>query len=350
MPRLAGSAAVAGVETAITEQLSTLGFVVHAESFITSDRRLRAPAVAGAAVGWLVLLLVPLLVLPVGPGWIVLVIGAAGASLAGLLAIGIAEGTVPVGSNEVEARNLVATRGQPTLWLIAHSDSKAQRYSLLTRVIVSGLGGVGGVALFALLVWRLFGPVPWGAVAPAAACVLLASAAFAMTAATPALDESPGAVDNASGVIAALAAAEALGERSDVGVLITGAEELGMEGARAWCQGKSHRARFVNFDGIDAAGTALIALHRGAARSFGATLADALRRDGVPARVGRVPFGVLVDGVALARAGHEGVTVMRGTWRTLAEVHTPRDTTERTNVDAAVAVGRGVARGLAGLG
>lgn len=350
MPRLAGTAAVAGAETAIAEQLTALGFTVHIEAFRTSDRRLRAPAVAGAAAGWLVLLLVPLLVLPFAAGWAVLVVGTAGAALVALLAVGIAQGTVPVGSVEVDARNLVATRGDPSIWLIAHSDSKAQRFSLLSRAIVSLIGVLGGVALLALLVWRVFGAVPWGAVAPVAVCVLIASAAFAMTAASPALDDSPGAVDNASGVIAALTAAHALGSRADVGVLITGAEELGMEGARAWCAGKSHPVMFVNFDGVDARGTTLVAAHRGASPELADALAGALNEAGVPARVGRLPFGVLVDGVALARAGHGGVTVMRGTLRTLAAVHTPRDTAARTDVAAAVAVGRAVAQGLAGFG
>ena len=42
-------------------------------------------------------------------------------------------------------------------------------------------------------------------------------------------DDSPGAVDNATGVIAALVAAAELVDRSDVGVLVTDAEELGMD-------------------------------------------------------------------------------------------------------------------------
>jgi len=54
---------------------------------------------------------------------------------------------------------------------------------------------------------------------------------------------------------------------------------------------------------------------------------------------------VVVDGWALARATRECATIMRGGWRTIALVHTPRDRAERLTLEGV----REVAEAIAGV-
>jgi Zn-dependent M28 family amino/carboxypeptidase len=172
--------------------------------------------------------------------------------------------------------------------------------------------------------------------------------------------DSPGAVDNASGIIAVLVAAELAREGLDVGVLITGAEEYGMEGARAWTAATARRgAVFVNFDGLDDRGAFNLMRHEPAgdeaspeavsATAVFDTVAAALHDHGHPLRRSRLPLGIFVDGSVLARAGMVGVTVSRGDWHTLGVVHTPRDTADRTGTQSAVEAGRLVHQALGKL-
>ncbi len=68
---------------------------------------------------------------------------------------------------------------------------------------------------------------------------------------------SHGARDNGTGVVAALAAAAAADERP--GILITGAEEFGLVGARVFARhlGDGRDTEFVNVDTVDQEGDAL---------------------------------------------------------------------------------------------
>ena len=80
---------------------------------------------------------------------------------------------------------------------------------------------------------------------------LLISAAAAVLATIPLMfcltgNRSPGAVDNASGLISVLLAARTLSARPDLGVFITSGEELGLAGARAFVESHPdprHRAQ-----------------------------------------------------------------------------------------------------------
>ncbi len=162
---------------------------------------------------------------------------------------------------------------------------------------------------------------------------------------------SPGAVDNATGIVAVLVAAEALRDRRDVGVLITGAEEFAMAGARVWAATARTTAPFVNIDGIDARGAYRVAPHRpagrhrtdGGERQMAYAIRAELVRRGGTVRVAPLPPGILVDGWVLARAGQPGVTVSRGDAATLRIVHTRRDDARRAPIEAAVDAGRAVA-------
>ena len=195
---------------------------------------------------------------------------------------------------------------------------------------------------------RITIPLPIWIVAPVALAALVGAAVLSASAPR---GDSPGAVDNASGVVAALVAADRLQRRNDVGILITGAEEYGMEGARAWVRVRPAHGLFVNFDGIDSRGAYRVMEHRPrpgtssepSASRVATELVGVLHEWGHSALRRRLPVGVLVDGVVLAGAGMAGVTVSRGDWHTLAVVHTARDTAARVDVLAAVETGEAVA-------
>jgi Zn-dependent M28 family amino/carboxypeptidase len=202
---------------------------------------------------------------------------------------------------------------------------------------------VASAGLLVLLVLRAGAPVPWWTVVPV---VVVATASGAVLSASRPLDTSPGAVDNATGVIAALVAAEQLRDRGDIGILITDAEELGLEGARAWAGGLTRSGRFVNFDALDDRGAFRVVRHDRPAAAQGLAVegiaqecSRLLRARGEVVVEKRLPPGVMVDGSALARVGMAGVTLSRGDWQTLAVLHTPGDVASRVSLASAVAAG-----------
>jgi len=353
VPRVPGSPELSDVQAAVTEQLGEFGYTVQRESFKTSARPLIAISIAGGALGWMVLLLAPLLVVDL-TGWVASLVGCATLALVMLTAVGIAKGYLPSQVEPVEAVNLCAKRGDASVWLVAHSDSKGQGVSLAGRVLAMVALSAGLVVLLACLLVRPFAPLGWWAVLPMVVLMTTGGAALSRRALT---NESPGAVDNATGMIAALVAAEQLRNRSDVGVLITGAEEFAMAGAKAWVGAHVAEGMFINFDGVDARGRYRVMTHavtRGVEgdRSsvlVGISLVRALAAAGADARLANLPPGVLVDGVTLAKAGMVGVSLSRGDWGTLKVVHTKRDVPQRVDVGAAVLAGLATARVVDGL-
>jgi acetylornithine deacetylase/succinyl-diaminopimelate desuccinylase-like protein len=353
VPRIAGSGSLRGVEAAIVARLEQSGLSVQYQRFRASPRTLTAVALFGAACGWVALILGPFLMVDVS-GWIVLLTGLAGLALAGLLALGVAGGQVPSGTSDVEAVNIWATRGgSPRFWLVAHSDSKGQRLSLAGRALAVGALGSGLAMLTVALAVRVVTPLPWWFAAPPVLFTVIGGAALSRGRVS---NDSPGAVDNATGVIAALVAAERLSNRDDVGILITGAEEFAMAGAREWVAGGRAHGGFVNFDGLDSRGKYRITTHGGSRAASGdrnaqvaAALAAALGEAGGEVARRGLPAGVLVDGVILQRAGMKGVTVSRGAWRTLRVVHTCADTAGRVEIGAAVMAGESAARAIDAL-
>jgi peptidase M28-like protein len=240
------------------------------------------------------------------------------------------------GQPERDAVNLIAVRprARVTSWLVAHLDSKGQPASMAARATLvtgSALAAVaGGVALAAgagLL-----------ALAPAVALAVLFLVQNRVT------DGSPGAVDNAAALVAVLLTVDALPETAPVGVIFLDAEELGLEGARALTRERANLltdTAVINLDGIDDEGTTRVLAHRPG--PLGEAVAAAL---GVrPARW----LPVVVDGMVLARAARECVTVLRGDWRTARRVHTPRDAAERLTLTGAREIARGLAAAMTRL-
>lgn len=350
VPRLPGTPALRDVEQAVSERLRQLGYRVEPFRFAAAPRRVVASGVAGAGLGWAALALSPLLLIPIR-GWPVALIGLGALGLVALVTHGVAQGYVPIRAAEVEATSLVGRRGDPALWLVAHLDSKSQRVSLRGRVIGAGSAVLGLAGLLALLALRIPGPVPvW-----AMAFIVPALIGGGILSVGAPGNGSAGAVDNATGIIAALVAAEHLGRHDDVGVLLTGAEEFGMEGARAWVAHTPRTGAFINFDGLDSRGRYRVQVHSPpagtgesppSAPDIARAVAAALGGEGHDAVVRPLPLGTFVDGAVLAQAGMPGVTVSRGDWQTLGVVHTPRDVAARVDVVSAVQAGRAAARAV----
>ena len=221
--------------------------------------------------------------------------------------------------------NLVAMRGIPRVWLVAHLDSKSQPVAMLARIAGIVTGGATLVAIAALATVSARGvPVPpmlWtllGVLAVVASLPVIASIVG---------DKSPGALDNGSGVVAVLLAAEMLPRDMPIGVLLTSAEELGMAGARAFAI-QHAAAMAINVDGVDDRG-ATICMRHGRAARVRVGLSRAARAIGMRVDERRTIPGLLTDGVVLAEAGWSAVTLSRGGLRTLWRIHRAADIASR---------------------
>jgi hypothetical protein len=155
------------------------------------------------------------------------------------------------------------------------------------------------------------------------------------------LGTSRGARDNGSGVVAALAFAEASAD-PESGVLITGGEEFGLVGARVFARVPEglHGTEVVNIDTIDDDGSLFVVSHDPRGALLARSAATKLGALGLPIRTRRLPVGILVDSLPLARAGATAVTIGRLTWRTLRVIHTPADVPETLSLETAEQVGR----------
>lgn len=220
--------------------------------------------------------------------------------------------------------NLVATRGAkaPRVWLCAHVDSKSQPIPTLARSIglMVEAAGVGVAIVLACIAatgaWTQ--PVLW---VFAALVTLLGGVPVMLSVVT---FNSPGALDNASGVVAVIAAARLL-DGVDVGVLITDAEELGLAGARAWATNRPSDMTMLNCDGVDDSGRIVTMFAGRRPARLLAAVERASASSGVRHESARMVPGVLTDSVAFADAGMSSVTFSRGSWRSLARVHSRRD-------------------------
>lgn len=223
--------------------------------------------------------------------------------------------------------NLIATRlgALPRVWLCAHLDTKSQPVPSLLRMLGSVLGGVGFIATLVLSLLAAAGysmvDVAWAAIA----LVTLVGAIPVVLSVVG--DKSPGALDNASGVAAVIAAARGVPNDSDIGVLITDAEELGLAGAMSWARARAGGIGGIvlNCDGVDDGGANIVmytgqrpeAIIRAIHKAEGET------RKAVEVR--RMALGLLTDSVAFTDAGLPSVTFSRGGYGSLARVHSRRD-------------------------
>jgi hypothetical protein len=283
---------------------------------------------------------------------------AAAASVAIIAAVIVAKAASWLGSAGVTSlqigrsasSNLVAKRPayrhrEPRIWIVAHMDSKSQTIPMLVRVI--------SITVFTLLFLGMIGML---------CAILVMHSGFGMTLREPVIqqlsssvhmlsilsavsavpvilcfirNESKGALDNATGVATVILAAELIGNREDVAVLITSAEELLMAGARDFAKSVSPSIA-INCDTIDDEGRFLFM----ASGRLTGPLAEAVDRAAKKSSVVRrtrassssvgghlrpmIP-GIVADNVAFTSAGWNSFTLSRGNLGTLSRVHTSSD-------------------------
>jgi len=239
----------------------------------------------------------------------------------------------------IDGINIIAQRPsgrppvRPPVWLVAHYDSKGQPISMFTRLlcVVTVL-----VALLTLWVSAILSDSSRWAFLFFFVVVLAASWVLNQV-----NDNSPGAVDNATGLIAVFMTLDQLPPTAAVGVIFPDAEEYGLVGARALAAEHADLfvdAALINLDGLDDVGGPTAFLHRPG--PIARAVAEALQ-----ARQWRW-LPVIVDGIALRRVSRECVSILKGNWRTMRVVHRPEDTAARVRLDGAAIVAAGLARVL----
>lgn len=234
------------------------------------------------------------------------------------------------GRAPADAVNLIAVRPRAriTTWLVAHYDSKGQAISMATRLLLAAACLVGCLVAVAALL----------AGGPALVLALPVALASLFVGLGRVAGGSPGAVDNGSGVVTVLATVDALPPDAAVGIVFTDAEEQGLLGARTLVRERANLladTTVINFDGIDDHGRTIAFVHRGG------PIVDEIVRSLGARRARLLP--VLVDGLALAPAARECMTIMRGDWGTARVVHTPRDTAGRLTLKGVQLVAAAVA-------
>ena len=318
-PRPAGGAAEEAARRYSADVLATLGFSVEDEPFAYSEfvGRWGTPVLGALA---LAIFLAACMGGSARLATLLLAGGGAAIALAGVLLA--RRGVISWPTHRRGGVNLVARRGGPDearIWLVAHLDSKSQPVPILLRaagIVVFAIAWITALAL----AW-LGGGAGGGAWTVAA---VVGTAGAVPVILTTVGSDSPGALDNASGVATVLLAAELAPTAVPLGVLLTSAEELGLAGARAWAVAHEP-GRAVNVDGVDDAGALVVMRHGARSRGLAESLARAGDSDD-PVRVRGLIPGVLTDGVALADTGWAVVTVSQGGVATLARIHTRRDT------------------------
>jgi hypothetical protein len=223
--------------------------------------------------------------------------------------------------------NIIARRRntRPSVWLVAHYDSKGQPISMAVRLL-----GFGAICLG--LIGVLVMPIP-------AAVVLAVGAAIVLL--NRVNDNSAGAIDNATALVAIFMVLDQLSPDAAVGVVFPDAEEFGLVGSRALIAERAEvfaGTAVINLDGLDDVGRPTVFLHRpGRLGTAVAAALDARRWRWLP---------VIVDGIELARVAAECFTILKGNLRTMRTVHRRADTADRIRLDGAASVAAGLARVL----
>ena len=346
-PRAAGSAAEHEAREYCAGVLRDAGFDVALEPFDYSQVPGRYGTVVGGALAWITVAATSWLGATDRPAFFSALVCVVGLAILGMWAwLMLGDGVLTLPWRRAQATNLVATRGgsAPRVWLVAHLDSKSQPIPSLLRVAgVVTLATAVAITLAAVVLTLAGAPVRmlwWiGAMLAAVGGVPVLASAIG--------NDSHGALDNASGVATVLEAVRSSPRDVPIGVLLPSAEELGLAGARAWVRDRrGEQGIAINCDGVDDGG-ALTIMYSGMPST---ELVDAIRDAAEePARVRRMPLGLLLDSVALTAAGWRSVTVSRGSFASLRRVHTRADSLERLRGDGISTTARVLARAAEAL-
>jgi hypothetical protein len=329
-PRLAGTEPAADVERLLRARFEELGYQTREFPFSFSAWPGRfgltmagaSLALGGVLGAWLI---------PAGlPGAaIAILLVCLALAVTPLVALGPALDRLPWG--RVESRNLLFSppEGRPTWVLMAHRDSKSQIVPTLVR---SGAIALAAVAWLLLLVlaalWIAGDPFRWPGLAIGVGVVLFV--AGLILALSWSGNESPGALDNASGLAALLEVASDTRSTGGVAFLVTDGEELGLAGARAVAAHLPPIQGVINVDGLDDHGVFYVAegygwQRKGSAPQLAAALLTAATVLDMPVERRRLPRSIPVDHLPVAEAGIPALTLLRGSWRSLLRVHRPSD-------------------------
>ena len=340
--REAGTAEAERARAAVTGHLESPGYRVTAQRFRFHPSALLGFPILGAGIGGAALLALPLLHLPAVPPWGALAVWVTVLSASVCLAVSVAAGWLQFGEAREDA-NLIAVRSDVPVrrWIVAHLDTKAQVQSMAGRLVAVWVLAAAVAVDGGLAAARLSGPVPLALGAIGAGLAVLAGA---LAGRGRQRGTSRGARDNGTGVVAALAFADANTDPAS-GILITGAEEFGLVGARVYAgvQESLAEVQVVNLDTIDQEGRLYVVTHDRRGASSAARVTAQLAAAGLPARSRRLPVGILVDSLPLARAGASALTIGRLNWRTLRIIHTSADRPEGLSLEMAERVGRAIA-------
>ncbi len=344
LPREAGTPAAAAARALLSEHLIRLGWSVRTQPFRFQPSVLLALPALGGGLGWLMLLELPLLMLHTLPAWTASLVWLTGLAALVLVAGGLGSGVAIPGAESREDANLLATRGAGPVrrWLVAHLDTKAQRQSMAGRLVAVWLAVVATLTVTLLTVLRVSseGPLAVGPVAAGAGTVLLAGWLLGRGRLA---GTSPGARDNGTGLLALLVAAAATRDPS-LGLLLTGAEEFGLAGARHFADREDlSGVEIINVDTVTDRGRLVLVVHDRPGRELAGRLQPALISAGLAPTVRRLPLGILVDSLPFARRGVPSLTVARLDWEDLKRLHTPRDTLEHLGLDTAESIGLALA-------
>ena len=324
-PRATGTGAEHAARQHCAEWLEASGFATREEEFGYSAfaGRMAAPLCGAILASMFILLAVSGANGETRTALLILI-----ASLGTLTLVGLASrGEMIVSSRTMRSRgvNLLATVKSvaPRVWLVAHIDTKSQPVSILARA-----AGVTAAILLSVVMMALVGvqftlsPVPPFAWYLAGGLGLLASIPVIRSTVG---NESRGALDNASGVVAVLLAARQLQQRgvSGIGVLITSAEELALAGAHAFCAERPAGVA-LNCDSVDARGEffCLGGKRRGKTARAIAAAAELIE---TPLRSRRMITGILVDSMAFEAREWDCITLCRGDLDSLSRIHTAHD-------------------------
>ena len=343
-PRPAGGAGESRARDYAERVLDEAGFTVTRESFAYSRFPGRFATPIGGGILTVTIAAAATLGLADHPAAALGMLLIGGATVAAFAKAMMGDTVLTFPLQRAAGENLVATWGSdsPRVWLVAHLDSKSQPVPSLLRI-------AGVVLLAAALVGALVAGILQLAALPhrtawwAALGLSLLGGMPVMASVVGA--RSNGAVDNASGVAAVLAAAVSVRPETMVGVLLPSGEELGLAGARAWARG-ARRGTALNCDGVDDAGELTI-MYSGTAPTALIRTLEALAPH--PPRITRMPPGLLTDSVALADRGWATVTVSRGSLATLRRVHTPGDSVAALRGDGIDDVATFLARAVEAL-
>ena len=322
-PRFSGSTEESAARELCKRELESAGFDCRERSFDFSQSPARWGPALSAALQAATILIVARTAMEQRPLLAIIVAGVLIGALILVDAYAKRRWITNFPAQRARSLNLEAKRGTPLVWLVAHIDSKSQTVPMLFRIAGSVALAVILIVAIVLLLLSLVGVQRVSSLWPAVQIV-------AIIAALPGLacyvgNKSSGAVDNASGVVAVLLAAQSTAAPRDLGVLITSGEELGLAGARVWAMSAPKEARILNCDTVDDTGK-WRCMYTGAKPE---QLTQSARRvaDGFAARlrVTRLIPGILADNMPFADRGIDAITLSRGTLGTLARIHTRRD-------------------------